>query len=141
MFCSATHSPCFSQVPKATKATKAKAAKSKRAKAQKKTELPDEEEDFTSAAAAKKREGRPGKRGLKEADFTKEEDDEDFDWATPQETKGKRGLKEMDYKKAADVTESARACSYYSISTGTQIGEPSAVPFLPPVSRSGALSL
>ena len=30
------------------------------------------------------------------------------------------------------VTESARACSYYSISTGTQIGEPSAVPFLTP---------
>ena len=28
--------------------------------------------------------------------------------------------------------ESARACSYYSVSTGTQIGEPSAVPFLTP---------
>ena len=32
----------------------------------------------------------------------------------------------------AEVTESARARSYYSISTGTQIGDPSAVPFLTP---------
>ena len=34
------------------------------------------------------------------------------------------------------VAESARAHSYYSISTGTQIGVPSAVPFLTPVSKS-----
>ena len=27
------------------------------------------------------------------------------------------------------VTESTRACSYYSVSTGTQIGAPPAVPF------------
>ena len=36
----------------------------------------------------------------------------------------------------AHVTESARAHSYYSISTGTQIGVPSAVPFLTPASKS-----
>ena len=34
------------------------------------------------------------------------------------------------------VAESARAHSYYSISTGTQIGVPSAVPFLTPASKS-----
>ena len=37
---------------------------------------------------------------------------------------------------AAKVTESARAHSYYSISTGTQIGAPPAVPFLTPASKS-----
>ena len=34
------------------------------------------------------------------------------------------------------VTESARACSYYPVSTGTQIGTHPAVPFLTPVSKS-----
>ena len=36
----------------------------------------------------------------------------------------------------APVTESARAHSYYSVSTGMQIGAPLAVPFLTPVSKS-----
>ena len=35
-----------------------------------------------------------------------------------------------------EVAESARAHSYYSIRTGSQIGEPSAVPFVTPVSKS-----
>ena len=34
------------------------------------------------------------------------------------------------------VTESAGACSYYSISTGTQTAHPPAVPFLTPGSKS-----
>ena len=41
---------------------------------------------------------------------------------------GRRGA----HARLGHVTESARARSYYSISTGTQIGDPSAVPFLTP---------
>ena len=41
-----------------------------------------------------------------------------------------------DLNNSKKVTESARAHSYYSVSTGTQIGEPSAVPFWSPVSKN-----
>ena len=51
--------------------------------------------------------------------------------AAVQRARGQPGAGE-----AAEAAESARAHSYYSISTGTQIGEPSAVPFLTPVSKS-----
>ena len=43
--------------------------------------------------------------------------------------KGEPWLQEEMAKDEGQVKESACACSYYSISTGMQIGEPPAVPF------------